>query len=135
MNRTEAREFIMQTLFQMEACNDFDVNNRDNYLNEKVHKSQRPYCEELFSLICNKKEIVDQTVDKYSIGWPSQRMPKTDLAILRLATCEILFMQDIPNAVSINEAVELAKKYGTEESSGYVNGILGKIDKDGGIDG
>lgn len=54
-------------------------------------------------------------------------MPKTDLAVLRVAACEILYMDDIPDAVSINEAVDLAKKYGTENSPSYVNGILGAL--------
>ena len=54
-------------------------------------------------------------------------MPKTDLAIIRLAACEILYLENIPDAVSINEAVDLAKTYGTEDSAKYVNAILGKI--------
>ena len=54
-------------------------------------------------------------------------MPKTDVAVLRLSVCEITYLKNIPAAVSINEAVELAKKYGTEESWKYVNAILGKV--------
>ena len=56
-------------------------------------------------------------------------MPKTDLAVLRLAVCEILFLDEMPDSVSINEAVELAKKYGEEKSSSYINGILGSISR------
>lgn len=118
---------MMQVFFQMEACEDFDVNNRAAYFKDKNLKAQQAYCNELYSLICNKKEEIDQQIDMYSKNWKASRMPKTDLAIIRLAACEILFMEGIPSAVSINEAVDLAKTYGTEDSAKYVNAILGKI--------
>lgn len=118
---------MMQVLFQMEACGDFDVNHRTAYFKDRDFKAQREYCHELYSLICNKKEEVDQEIDRYSKNWKASRMPKTDLAIIRLAACEILYLADIPSAVSINEAVDLAKTYGTEDSAKYVNAILGKI--------
>ncbi len=118
---------MMQVLFQMEACGDFDVNHRTAYFKDRDFKAQRDYCHELYSLICNKKEEVDQEIDRYSKNWKASRIPKTDLAIIRLAACEILYLADIPSAVSINEAVDLAKTYGTEDSAKYVNAILGKI--------
>ena len=113
--------------FQMEACGDFDVNNRATYFKDNNFKAQKEYCHELYSLVCNKKEEIDQEIDKYSKNWKASRMPKTDLAIIRLAACEILYLENIPDAVSINEAVDLAKTYGTEDSAKYVNAILGKI--------
>ena len=118
---------MMQVFFQMEACGDFDVNSRADFMNQERIKTQKDYCNELHSLLCNKKQIVDEKLAKYSTGWKPERMPKTDLAVLRLAACEILYLKEIPSAVSINEAVELAKKYGTDDSSRYVNAILGKI--------
>lgn len=118
---------MMQVFFQMEACGDFDVNNKDNYMNQDRIKGQKDYCNELFSLLCNKREEIDATIDKYSKNWKITRMPKTDVAVLRLSVCEITYLKNIPAAVSINEAVELAKKYGTEESWKYVNAILGKV--------
>lgn len=118
---------MMQVFFQMEACGDFDVNNKDNYMNQDKIKGQKDYCNELFSLLCNKREEIDATIDKYSKNWKITRMPKTDVAVLRLSVCEITYLKNIPAAVSINEAVELAKKYGTEESWKYVNAILGKV--------
>lgn len=118
---------MMQVFFQMEACGDFDVNHKTNYMNDSKLEEQKDYCNDLYSLICNKKEGIDEELDKYSKNWKLYRMPKTDLAVLRLSACEILYMQDIPKAVSINEAVDLAKKYGTEDSAKYVNGILGKL--------
>ncbi len=127
MTRQEAREFMMQVFFQMEACGDFDVNNRDNYMNQTQLKNQKGYCNDLFSLLCNKREEIDNMINQYSKNWKINRMPKTDVAVLRLSTCEIVYLEDVPTAVSINEAVELAKKYGTDDSGKYVNGILGNV--------
>ena len=125
---------MMQVFFQMEACGDFDVNNRENYKIDKRLNSQERYCSDLFSLLCNKKESVDSLLEKHSKAWKISRMPKTDLAILRLSACELLYLRDIPEAVSINEAVELAKKYGTADSPRYVNAILGRVCAEDGRD-
>lgn len=126
MTRKEARELMMQVFFQMEVCNDFDVNNREKYLSQDVVRSQRDYCNELFSLLCNKKDEIDEMLENYSKGWKLSRMPKTDVSVLRVSACEMVFL-NIPAAVSINEAVDLAKLYGTDDSAKYVNAILGKV--------
>ena len=76
-----------------------------------------------------KKKEIDEKISSNCRNWTVNRMPKTDLAVLRLAVCEILFLDDMPNSVSINEAVELAKKYGEETSFSYINGILGAISR------
>lgn len=117
---------MMQVFFQMEACNDFDVNSREKYLSQDVVRSQRDYCNEMFSLLCNKKAEVDEMLETYSKSWKLNRMPKTDVAVLRVSACEMVYL-NIPAAVSINEAVDLAKMYGTEDSAKYVNAILGKV--------
>ena len=116
---------MMQVFFQMEACNDFDVNNREKYLSQDVVSSQRDYCNELYSLLCNKKDEIDQMLETYS-SWKLNRMPKTDVAVLRVSACEMVYL-NLPAPVSINEAVDMAKLYGTEDSAKYVNAILGKI--------
>lgn len=72
---------------------------------------------------------VDQTVEKYSNNWKLNRMASVDRNILRLGVTEILFLEDVPKSVTINEYLEIAKKYGTEESSSFVNGILDKVQK------
>ena len=71
--------------------------------------------------------MIDQLIDSASEHWTRNRMPLTDLSALRLATYEILFLADIPFAVSINEAVELAKIFGTDDSAKFVNGVLDKV--------
>ena len=70
---------------------------------------------------------IDALLSRYAIGWDLARMGKAEINILRLAAYEILFDEDIPEKVAANEAVELAKKYGTNDSYGFVNGILGKV--------
>lgn len=117
---------MMQVFFQMEACNDFQIDSKDKYLCQDVVRSHRDYCNELYSLLCNKKEEIDAMLENYSKSWKLNRMPKTDVAVLRVSVCEMVYLH-IPAAVSINEAVEMAKLYGTEDSAKYVNAILGKV--------
>ena len=76
---------------------------------------------------CANLEQIDELIEKFAVDWRLERMVSTDRNVLRLAIYEILYMDDVPVSVSINEAVELAKKYGTEESSKFVNGILGNL--------
>ena len=143
MNRQKAREYMMTVLFQMEALGDFDVNEKDRFLSDSILRessspdntfgskfgSQKEYCETVYSLACNKIDRVDDNISQYVRKWSLNRMPKADLAIIRLAALEILYMEDIPDSVSINEAVELAKKYCEESSPSYINGILGAISR------
>ena len=127
MTRTDAREFMMQVFFQMEACNDFSIDSRESYFKRKKLGAQKKYCEELFSVLCNNKELIDGKIGECSTGWKLNRIAKTDLAVLRVALCEILYISEIPEAVSINEAVDLAHKFGTDESGAFVNAVLAKV--------
>ncbi len=77
--------------------------------------------------IIEKLDELDAMINKQAKGWTTQRMGKVDLTILRLAVYEIAFDEDVPAGVAINEAVELAKRFGQEESSGFVNGVLAKF--------
>ena len=79
------------------------------------------------SNLCAKKEDIDELIASASEGWDIGRIGKVELAILRLATYEAKFDEDIPVSVAINEAVEIAKKYGGEDSPAFINGILGKL--------
>ena len=72
-------------------------------------------------------EEIDRKLDEVTEGWSVKRMGKVDLAVLRLAVYELLYDEDIPTGVAINEAVELCKKYGGEESPAFVNGVLAKL--------
>lgn len=85
------------------------------------------YIKSILDGIIEKAVEIDDYIIKYSKDWTIERMPKIDLAILRVAIYEILFKEDIPSSVSINEAVELAKKYSHEDAGGFINGILGSV--------
>ncbi len=127
MTRKEARELMMQTIFQMDAQNNFDKDCGIEFFMGKNIGDQKNYLISTHENICNHLDEIDERINKYSRGWKTTRMPKVDLAIIRLAVSEILYIENIPTAVSINEAVDLAKIYGTEESPKYINAILGKV--------
>ena len=73
------------------------------------------------------RDDIDNEIAKYTINWKIERMARTDIAILREAACEIMYIDEVPDAVTINEAVDLAKLYGTEKAPKFINAVLGKI--------
>ena len=79
--------------------------------------------------VAKNKDVIDSLISKYATNWQIQRMPTVDRNILRLATFELLFAEEIPPKVSINEAIEMAKRYGDKDSGKFVNGVLDKINK------
>lgn len=85
------------------------------------------YSKELVESFNSNKESIDSLINKYAKNWTINRMAKVDLAILRLAICEILYMSEMPTKVSINEAIELAKLYCDDKSPKFINGILGSV--------
>ena len=129
MTRKQAREIAMQTMFQIEVQKDFENPDIDSYMAECAAGNQKDYISNLISQICSNIEKIDSMIDAASDGWPASRMAKPDLAIIRIAIGEMLFADDVPDAVSINEAVNLAKDYGTEQSPKFVNAVLAKIKK------
>jgi len=130
MNRTDARELLMKLLFQMEAQNDYSASVKDHFFNEYVtDQKQKEYLDKMTFLISEKLNEADQWIASSSENWKIDRLGKVDLAVIRVAILEMFYMDDIPDSVSINEAVEIAKKYGTEGSGKFVNGLLGKVIK------
>ena len=128
MTRKDAREFAMQTIFQMDAQKDLNGNSVKKYVEEKNLEDQKEYVQELLTSICDNLETIDSTIDRYSDGWPACRLAKTDLAIMRIALGEIFYMRNVPNSVAINEAVNMAKIYGTDRSARFINAVLGKVE-------
>lgn len=126
MTRENIREQTMQMIFQMENSGDFDYT---HLLPIEENKKALTKKQALTTLEFIKNHIAD--IDKCLVenldNWSIDRVAKSDLAILRTAITEILFMDDIPVSVSINEAVELAKKYGDDKSYKFVNSVLSKI--------
>jgi len=127
MNRKEARESVMKYVFQMDAQKDFSIESADKFLTDNNFAAQKEYAKNIIHAICTNQEIIDNAINENSKGWPITRMAKTDLAIVRLAACEILYIEDVPKSVAINEAVELAKIYGGDQSPKFVNAILKNI--------
>ncbi len=126
--RTDARERFMQMLFEMDAQNDFTAAKRTQFEETYLEgKPEQEYFDAVFDALSNHLPEVDEALSQAAENWTIERFAKVDLAILRLAVLEIRYVDTIPEAVSINEAVELAKKYGAEESPKFVNGVLGKI--------
>jgi len=129
--RRRARELAIQVLFHLEFTP--DAPNRAFDLiceNFPVRESLKAFALALILGVSEKKELLDRTIRKASRNWRVERMSKLDISILRVAAYEILFKDDIPPKVSINEAVELAKRYGSEESSRFINGVLDHIYSD-----
>lgn len=129
MTRSSARELLMQLIFQMEVQQDFSDELKNRYLSDvNGIENQLGYINGMFATIKDNLEEIDATIDKYSDKWKINRLPKVDLSILRVAVAEITSADDIPREVSINEAVELAKKFSTEDGSKFINGILSKVE-------
>ncbi len=97
----------------------------DELYAEYPEKKQMDYIIRLASLVEDYRVQIDHYINKYSNGWKLGRISKTAVAVMRCAICEVLYMDDIPNAAAINEAVELAKGYDEPETVAFVNGVLG----------
>jgi len=126
--RRRSRELAVQVLFQLEFNTDKSERSFDLICeNFESPKGVRPYALQLVQGVCEQRSELDALIRKASENWRLERMPFLDRSILRLAVYEILFISDVPPKVSIDEAVELGKKYGGEDSSGFLNGVLDRI--------
>ncbi len=129
--RTQAREIAIQILYQIditkdtvdEALANFWLANADEAIDDEV----KNFARELIQGTLDKHLIIDEKLNSYANNWALNRMAVVDRNILRLGCFELLFRQDIPPKVSINEGVELAKKYSGSEAGKFVNGILDKV--------
>jgi N utilization substance protein B len=130
MNRRKSREAAMKLLFEMsinkEKYEDIIENFKENTDMDLVDIDIEYITKVLAGVQENTKEI-DKNIEKHLIKWKLDRLSKMNLAILRISTYEILFEEEIPNKVSVNEGIELAKKYGEDSSPAFVNGILAKM--------
>ena len=130
MKRAEVRENIFKLLF----CNEFQNAQEmpEQYrlfldALEECTESNRTYIQTKVTDIAGHLDEIDKKINEVSIGWSTDRMSKTDLTIIRLAYYEMKMDEDIPEKVAVDQAVELAKKYGSDESPAFVNGILAKL--------
>ncbi len=130
MTRREIREHIFLMLFRKDFHETNELGEQiDLYISEleKPTIEEYSYLTSRFQAILDKLEEIDGILTETSSGWKLNRMGKVDLTILRLAVYELRFDEDIPDKVAINEAVELAKKFGGDESPGFINGVLAKL--------
>lgn len=133
MNRKQARENVLKILFAIdvgggdaeEVLNDFF--SRINVNTNLIKDRNIIYIKEIVEGTIKNLEKIDSIIDEYSIDWKLDRLANVDKNILRFSIFEIIFREDIPYEVTINEAVEITKKYSSKESGKFVNGILGKV--------
>ncbi|NLM09349.1 MAG: transcription antitermination factor NusB [Clostridiaceae bacterium] len=129
MSRRISRENAMKLLYQFQLRDD-DIDEQIGlFLNETegLEQLDKEFFLDVLHGVVNNKEEIDSIIQSHAKGWGLERMPKVDLAIMRLAVYELKYRKDIPVNVSINEAVELAKKYGGDQSRNFINGVLGKV--------
>lgn len=130
MTRTIIREHIFKILFRAEFYEQSDFGEQVRlYLeeNKDISEKDSEYIYSKVNAVFNMVSQIDEAIDNVSEGWPTTRIGKAELSILRLALYEIKYDDEIPVNVAINEAVELAKKYGADSAPSFVNGILAKL--------
>jgi len=130
-NRHRARECALQMLYQLDF-NDTEVEMLKGlyWRSHEVADDIRSFAELVLQGVLQKRPQIDDLISGTSENWTLERMSAVDRNILRLAVYELLFIPDVPRNVTLNEAVELGKKYGAEDSGAFVNGILDRIAKD-----
>lgn len=130
MSRRQLREQIFKLLFRIEFNDEADMPQQVALFleqEEPLEDSDREEITQKYEKILKRKEELDAMLEEKATGWNVSRMGKVDLTILRLALFEILYDDKVPTSVAINEAVELAKKFGQTESASFVNGVLAKF--------
>jgi len=129
--RTKARKRALDLLYQADVRQQTLAEVLSAEASRAVSEPDRQaswlYAREIVDGVGDHAEEIDEQIETYSQGWTLERMPTVDRAILRIAIWEILYNDDVPHGVAIDEAVEAAKTLSTDDSAGFVNGLLGKI--------
>lgn len=144
-NRRQTRECAMQLLYEMGVQKDFSDEKQSTFLarlqqlrdyedqrdwdKEVSYPIEKQYFSKVMEAVTANLPEIDELLTSSMDNWKIDRISKVDLAVLRLSVAEIKYLDEIPDSVSINEAVELAKKFGSEDSGKFVNGVLGKAVK------
>ncbi|HWS29847.1 MAG TPA: transcription antitermination factor NusB [Clostridia bacterium] len=131
MSRKTAREVAMKLAFAalLGGEDTYDAVLDKSGIDERPTPDDMEYSKAILDGILLHCDEIDALIHELAIGWKLERMPKVDLSILRVAIYEMMYREDIPCSVSINEAVELAKQFGGDRSSAYINGMLGTLAK------
>ena len=129
--RTLARECALKILYAVEMTKEDPEKCIDNFWNsqEKSEPQVKAFADDLVRGVYHNKERIDALITEHATNWELDRMAVIDRNILRFGTYELIFIDDVPPKVAINEAIDIAKKYGDKDSGKFVNGILDKINK------
>lgn len=131
MSRRELREQLFKLLFRVEFNDIEEMKEQCSFffddIDNPVSEKDMPVIQDKFDKIMDKLTELDVQINEHAKGWTTDRMAKVDLTIIRLAVYEILFDETVPTGVAINEAVELAKKFGQDSSYSFVNGVLARF--------
>lgn len=130
MKRRELRERVFEILFRVEFMSEEDMQEQMELFFEDLTEAAPAdvgYIKNKYMAVREKLSMIDIILDEKSTGWKTSRMGKVELTILRLAVYEMMFDEDVPVTVAINEAVELAKKFGGDDTPAFVNGVLAKV--------
>lgn len=132
MNRRQLREHIFKLLFRLEFNHQDEIDEQiEWYFKDLGNVSDKDtnYIKQQVNSTAKIINEIDDLIDNTTENWKVSRMSKVDITILRLCVYEMKYKEDIPSSVAINEAVELAKKYGGEQSASFINGVLAKLYK------
>lgn len=132
MNRVKSREYLLQLAYQMEITSETALETFNSFMeNEDISKDDLDlaYIKSGLLGIEENKEKLDSLIESQLVKWKLNRISKVNLSILRISTYEMLFVEDVPGKVSINEAIELCKKYSDNKSVSFINGVLDKVYK------
>ena len=127
LSRREAREILVGLLFETEFRKDEDVNGVFALAIEDREIPDDGYIRNGYFSICDKIDDIDEVIGKHSKGWKPERMSKLSRSVLRLCVYEMMFEEDIPYSVSINEAIDLTKKFDDDKARPFINGILNSV--------
>jgi N utilization substance protein B len=129
--RREARELAVQMLYAVDSNGNIGLREILQTFREEqpeVFSRVREFAEALVQGVQSQREVIDEAIKARSKNWSLTRMPRVDLNVMRMAVYELMFRADIPKKVSINEAIEIVRRYGDKESPSFVNGILDEIE-------
>ena len=129
MSRRNAREQAFFVLFEKIFDNDSAVSEIVKKAEENDLINLNGFARELLSKYEQNAEEIDEIIASKAEGWQLSRLPRVSLAVMRLAVTEMKFSDEIPDGVAVNEAVEIAKKYGTPDDASYINGVLGSVSR------
>ena len=132
MKRRKAREYALQLLFQTDFTKkELGKKDLEDFWSDKtVTREGREFTESLVRGTLGKLDEIDMIIEKATENWLLKRMAAVDRNVLRFAAYELLYRKDIPSAVTINEAIEIAKKFSSAESASFLNGVLDKLAKE-----